>query len=162
MIEVVRAFDRAPIAKLEHVRFAPITLRLAEQEPLDQNLSDGYHAHLKVRILRWCAGGTGARMPKSNEQPGEHRWTDRSFLEGSSGRAALPCWLPASSARRLSEPSHKPPREPMECLPMWDRSRPHSAKRAAMASMSIVWTPPPVCGHTPSTSAASQTPPSLL
>jgi len=67
MIEVVRAFDRAPIAKLEHVRFAPITLRLAEQEPLDQNLSDGYHAHLKVRILRWRAGGTGARVPKSNE-----------------------------------------------------------------------------------------------
>jgi hypothetical protein len=35
MIEVVQAFDPAPIAKLEHVRFAPITLRLAEQEPLE-------------------------------------------------------------------------------------------------------------------------------
>jgi hypothetical protein len=39
MIEVVQAFDPAPIANLEHVRFAPTTLRLAEQEPLDQNLS---------------------------------------------------------------------------------------------------------------------------
>src|SRR5215472_15528088 len=102
MTEVVQAFDRAPIAKLEHVRFAPISLRLAEQEPLDQNLSDGYHAHLEVRILRWRAGGTGARMPKSNELLGEYQWTGRSFLEHSSGRAALPCWLPASSARKLS------------------------------------------------------------
>jgi Lactonase, 7-bladed beta-propeller len=38
-----------------------------------------------------------------------------------------------------------------ECMQtsLWDRSRPHGAKRAATAFTSIVWTLPPVCGHTP-------------
>jgi hypothetical protein len=82
----------------------------------------------------------------------------RAFL-GSGGAAMLVACLVAPQVERAV--AHTSPGTNM-MFAYVDRSRPHSAKRAATAFMSIVWTLPPECGHTSSTSAISQTRRSLL